>query len=262
MDKTFSEEYLLTPSESNAQQQLPVSLLISQIIELATAHANHLGIGFLKLDSMRVGWVLSRLTVEMRRWPAVGEKYKITTWVETWNRHYSERCFSITDSSGATVGFARTVWVIIDLDTHRSVGTANISFSEQLISDIPCPIQRQTKHRPFDFQKCVEYTFQYTDLDFYRHVNTVKYVLLLLNQFPLECYDTSTLSRFEIAFMNEAHFGEKAMIYSIEEETDTPEFVADVFRKKSLTTTFDIKTVDKPVLRSRMTFSLPENQKG
>lgn len=255
MKKVLYEEHLLTPSESDAQQKLPLTLLVSQVIELATAHANHLGIGFLSLDHLNMGWVLSRVTVEMRRWPHVGETYKIATWVETFNRHFSERCFSVEQTDGESIGYVRTVWVVIDLKTHASVGTGHLDFSQDLVSDRECPILRQVRHRPFEPQAMTKYTFRYMDLDFYRHVNTVRYVSLLLNQFSLDCYDNNTLTRFEIAFMHEAHFGETATITSIEEETDTPEFPANGCPGKSTTTTFDVRVGDNPILRSRMTFT-------
>lgn len=54
-----------------------------------------------------------------------------------------------------------------------------------------------------------KYTFKYCDLDFNRHVNTVRYVELLMNQWPLEHYDHSFANRFDILFHHECHFGEE-----------------------------------------------------
>ena len=255
MEKTLTREFLLTPANSNAEKQLPLTLLISEIIEIATEHANRLGIGFLNIDASGIGWVLSRVTVEMRRWPVVGEKYSITTWVETYNKHFSERCFSVESEEGETLGLVRTVWVIIDLKSHKSVGTAGLDLPSEIISDRPCPILRQMRHKPFTPQKTVEYTFKYSDVDYYRHVNTMRYVSLLLNQFPLSVYDDNHLSRFEVAFMNEARCGQTAVINSIVDETETPEFIGDVFSKHSTTTTFEMNVDEKPILRARITFT-------
>lgn len=255
MEKTLTREYLLTPASSNAEQQLPLSLLISHVIEIATDHANQLGIGFLNIEKDGIGWVLSRVTVEMRRWPKVGERYSVTTWVETYNKHFSERCFSVEDEKGETLGYVRTVWVIIDLKSHKSVGTAGLPLPEEIISRRECPILRQVRHKPFVPQKRVEYTFKYTDIDFYRHVNTLRYVSLLLNQFPIAEFDSNHLSRFEVAFMNEAKCGELAVINSIVDITDTPEFMGDSLTKKSATTTFEMNVGSTPILRARVTFT-------
>lgn len=52
------------------------------------------------------------------------------------------------------------------------------------------------------------YVFRYCDLDFNRHVNTVRYLDLILNHWPLEHYDTHTASRIDLLFHHECHFGE------------------------------------------------------
>lgn len=255
MEKTFTKEFLLTPSESNAEQSLPLTLLVNQIIELATDHANHLGIGFIMLDPRGLGWILARMTVEMRRWPKVGSRYRLSTWVETFNRHFSERCFSVEDMEGNIMGYARSVWMIIDLQTHKSEGTAGLQLDAGLISERKCPILRQVRHRPFEPQKTAEYTFKYTDLDFYRHVNTVRYIALLQNQFSLSCYDDNLLSRFEIAFMNEAKYGQTAILSSITEPTPTPALQGEDAAEMSDTTTFVMTVEGKSILASRITFT-------
>ena len=221
-DKILKREFMVKPSECNAQQSLPLSLLVTQLIDLATDHANQLGIGFLELEPKGLGWVLSRLSVEMERWPGNGETYILSTWVESYNAHFSERCFSIVAGDNEVIGYARTIWMIIDLSTHQSVGTGGTHLPEELIAGALCPIAKGVRHKPFVADKESEYTFKYSDLDFYRHVNTVRYISLLLNQFTLEEFDSNILSRFDVAFAHEAKYGETALIRSIEEETQPP----------------------------------------
>lgn len=253
-NSTHSLEFLLKPSVSNAQQELPVTLLVEQVIELATDHANLLGIGFMSMEGKNMGWVLSRLSVEMRRWPKMGEKYKITTWVETWNSHFSERCFSIS-SSEEIIGYVRTVWMVIDLDSHKSYGTAGMLLPEECVGVRECPIMRQKRHKQFEPQKSSAYTFQYTDLDFYRHVNTVRYISLLLNQFSLEEFDSNHLYRFEIAFMHEARYGETAIINRIEETIEGGDPEAFISPLVSKGYTYEITVNGTPILRSRLFFT-------
>ena len=52
----------------------------------------------------------------------------------------------------------------------------------------------------------------YTDIDFNRHVNTVRYICALLNAWQLDWYEHHRISRFDIAFVKEAYFGQKATI--------------------------------------------------
>lgn len=249
------KEYLLKPSVSNAQQELPLTLLVDQIIEVATDHANILGIGFLSMEGKDMGWVLSRLSVEMKRWPRVGERYGITTWIESYNSHFSERCFSVEDAGGETIGYVRTVWMVIDLTTHKSYGTAGLEVAPEFVGIRRCPILRQQRHKHFEPQVVHEYVFKYTDLDFYRHVNTVRYISLLLNQFSLEEFDANMLYRFEIAFMHEARYGQKAIINGIEEKIEGGDPDAFMSPAHSLAYTYEMTADDTPILRSRLFFT-------
>lgn len=241
-----SHQLVCKPSESNASRELPLTMLVAQMIDLATDHANDLDIGYHKLSPRGVGWVLSRLSVEMRRWPSTGEQYFLSTWVENWNAHFSERCFSVKTLEGEVLGYGRTVWVIIDLDSHRSVGTAGLILPEALIYGDGCPVPRMARHRPFETDCESEYTFKYTDLDFYRHVNTVKYISLLLNQYTLSEFDSNLLSRFDIAFAHEARYGETALIRSIEEEVKAPDLLPDASISKKRT--FELTVSGTPIL--------------
>ena len=71
MEKEYKKTYFLIPGEANAQQEMPLTLLASKVIEIATEHANTLNIGYANMDGMNLGWVLSRLTVEMVRFKSI-----------------------------------------------------------------------------------------------------------------------------------------------------------------------------------------------
>ena len=89
----WHHSYLLTAGESDPRGLMPLTLVVERVIETATEHANSLNIGFADLSRKNIGWVLSRLAVEMTRYPAINERYSLTTWIESYNRHFSERSF-------------------------------------------------------------------------------------------------------------------------------------------------------------------------
>ena len=248
-------EYQAKPSECNANREVPLTLLTSQIIDIATDHANIFGIGFMNLEPKGLGWVLSRLSAEMKRWPRNGEKYFLSTWIESYNAHFSERCFRIDDSEGEAIGYARTIWMIIDLKTHKSEGTASTVMPEEMIAGLPCPIPRMAKERVSEPERTREYTFKYCDLDYYRHVNTVRYISILLNQLDLEDYDTHILSRFDIAFNHEAKYGETAIIKTNSAEGKTPGMQPQ--DRKSRKHIFTLTVGDHTVLTAGITMTSP-----
>lgn len=223
MTPVFTEKYFLSASEANAEQELSLPILTSKLIDIATSHANSLGIGNPSMEDIHAGWVLSRLSIEMSKYPKVNDNYKISTWIEATNRHYSERAFRIEGEDGTIYGYARSVWMVIDTENHQNVGLSHLEFKEEWIDGSVPPIERQARHliimAPDEIDSdpgkgvilathpVFDYRFKYCDLDFYRHVNTVRYVILLLNRFSLDNHDTYFIHRLELSFMHEAKYG-------------------------------------------------------
>ena len=208
--KEFSKTYYLAAGECNPQGELPLTLLMTRIIEVATLHANSWGVGYERLIRDNQVWVLSRVTIEMNENPKVNTNYKLTTWIEDYNRHFSQRNMRIDDENGKPLGYVRTIWMVIDLNTRASVDIEKLGYIRENVSDIPCPIEPQSRLRPIEQGHAVDYTFGYMDCDFNRHVNTVRYLSLLMNMFDMDCYDHYFIRRMELSFIKETHYGETA----------------------------------------------------
>lgn len=87
-EPVYSKTYTVEPAEGNGQQELPLTLLAKRILEVATLHAESWGVGYSTLIKNRQVWVLSRLTVEMYRYPLINEHYTLQTWIEGYNKHF------------------------------------------------------------------------------------------------------------------------------------------------------------------------------
>ena len=228
LDKIFSQTFFLSAGESNAEQEISLALLTSKIIDIATAHANSLGIGNPSMQALGCGWVLSRLAVEMERYPRVNETYTLSTWIESWNRHFSVRNFRIADSHGEPYGHATSVWMVLNTETRENAGLSHLHLNPEMIVGAPVPMAKQGRHGAFEATAPVKnYVFQYGDLDFYRHVNTVRYVTLLLNQFTLDEMDETQVERLELAFMREGRYGESVNLLRADNGLQTLFSLAD-----------------------------------
>lgn len=228
MNSEFKKTFFNSANDSNPEGELALSVLVSNIIEIATAHANSLGIGNPSMSHLGAGWVLSRITVEMDSYPPCNSEYSIITWIEGWNRHFSTRDFCIEDKDGNVYGYVRSVWMVLNTETHENFGLSHLKLPEEMISEKECPIPTQGKHveimphnTPVDDVPAralkanipeTEYTFKYNDIDFYRHVNTVRYITILLNQYTLEEFDHNFVKRMEISFLHEGSFGDTVTV--------------------------------------------------
>lgn len=212
----------LTAAGCNAQSRLPLPTLAQRVIELATDHANAIGVGYSRLILDGNAWVLSRLSIELSRFPAMHEDYSLTTWIEGFNRHFSARNFELRSggADGEVIGYIRSVWVAINIESRRPADLSSIAHLATTVSERRCPIEPQPKLRmPADNGSAVvtEGVFRATDIDFNRHVNTIRYIDLILNNTPLDVYDNHRIARFDIAFSHEATFGEHWRAATVEE---------------------------------------------
>ncbi len=221
-----THSYILTAGESNAQGNMPLTLLVERIIETAIEHADALNIGYATLIKQNIGWVLSRLSIEMNQLPEINEEYTFTTWIETYNRRFSERNFAICGRDGKIFGYARTIWVAMDFETRSVADLTTLERDSFPTANLPCPIAKTPRipGLPED-AITVSYSFKYCDLDFNRHVNTVRYVELLMNQWSLEHYDQNFAGRFDILFHHECHYGEEVCVRHVRGEITDCEIV-------------------------------------
>lgn len=220
--RELTESFFCSAAEANPQQELAMTMLAGKIIDIATTHANALGIGNPFMPAPSMGWVLSRLTIDLPEPPALNSSFTLTTWVEGWNRHFSTRDFCIATEDGKVCGYARTVWMVLDTETRANAGLAGLDFDTSLISDRECPIPRQARHRALpECPAAPLYRFKYCDLDAYRHVNTLRYLQIIQNQMPLEVYDRNRLTRIELSFLHEARYGDTVRINRADDENGT-----------------------------------------
>lgn len=233
MKPYIEKTYFLSASDANAEGFISLTSLTSNIIDIATEHANSLGIGNPSMAHMNAGWILSRLTLDLSDFPKVNSDYVLKTWIEDFNRHFSARCFSISAPDGKIYGYCRSIWLVIDALTHKNLGLSHFNMPEELILGEKAPIPMQQKHFPIvkpeeevssksirATHEPFQYTFQYCDLDFYRHVNTVRYVTLLLNQFSLKEHDETMVSRLELSFLHEASYGMNTQLLRADSQDD------------------------------------------
>lgn len=205
----YSHTYDLTAGECNAEGLMPVTLLTARIIEVATEHANRLGIGYSTLVKLNLAWVLSRVSIEIDALPGINERYTLHTWIESTNRLFSERCFRLTGPDGRDMARARTTWAAIDMSTRRAANPGvlgDVMFPENPPVCTVAPARRMGALP--DSAATEVCTFRYCDLDFNRHVNTVRYIDKILNHWTLDWFARNSIGRFDISFHHECHYDE------------------------------------------------------
>ena len=207
--------YRVEPEAVDFTMHATISALGAAVLNAAGVDAHGKGFGVDALTKHNCSWVLSRLALELDRPPAQYDDYRIATWISDYGRVLSTRNFVLEDAEGRTFGRAVSQWAMIDLDTRTALDLSGVgrAHDDALVAE-PSPAEKPRKIRSVEPAEHLAHRVAYSDIDFNRHVNSARYVELILNQFDLPTYDDFYLSRFEIEYKHEAHFGDEVEVCS------------------------------------------------
>lgn len=210
LPRSLTRTWFLAAGETDAAGLMPVTLMAARAIEVATLHANALGIGYARLVKHHMGWVLARLTIEVDHYPGINSTYSMTTWIDSINRRFSDRCFEMTDADGRVCARIRSVWVAIDTETRTMADLAAIDPESLPLGGRSCPVDRCRQPSIAPGAECQQQTrtWAYSDLDFNRHVNTLRYLAAAIDCHSLEFHDANSICRLEASFDHECHYGD------------------------------------------------------
>ncbi len=197
----------------------------------AQRHADSHGFGYGVDSAEHLSWVFSRLIIQMSRRPAAREKYRIKTWPSEIFRQFTTRLFVVEDAQGVAIGYAYSVWALIDIDTRQPADLAHLpggSFYDMLVPAPEFPISRPGRLRLGEDVKSIEHTVGYTDLDVNGHLNSIRAIDLALNLKTAEFHARHEAVRIEMAYAKESLPGEKLNILY---EEETPDVTNIEFRK-------------------------------
>ena len=212
-----SKTYNIVASDCNGQREVTLQFLANKILDVATEHADILGIGYADITPKNQAWVLARLALEMERYPKPYDTLIIETWIENINKHFTERNFCMKDAEGNIYGYARSVWFVIDLTTRKSLDISSFDFLNSCLGEQECPMAKIGKVRPVVTGKGFTYKVKAGDIDYNRHFNSGKQIEHILNLVSMYELDTNYIHRFEISYMNEAHFDQELSLLRYEE---------------------------------------------
>ena len=228
MDKIGRYEFMAEPFHCDFSGRLFMGHMGNHMLNAADFHSTDRGFGMHYLNTINRTWVLSRLAIEMFEMPRQYTRFSVETWVESAMRYFTQRNFRVVgteipspltkDASPKIYGYGRSVWAMIDTETRQPADILAIndgSINDWIDKDYPCPIEKGGRVRMGDAAQLLRTidTF-YNDVDINGHINSVKYIEHILDLWPLEWYRHHALRRFEIAYVAEAHAGDRLSFYA------------------------------------------------
>ena len=233
-EKVDTHEIFVEPFHVDFTGRIFMGVLGNHLLNAAGNHSQRRGWGIGALNETSHTWVLSRLSIEMMRMPEQYERCSIRTWVESVMKLFTNRNFSIHDAQGSPIGYARSVWAMIDMQTRRPCDLLSLydgDILKYVVSekDNVCPIEGHGRFRFRDAQFVRSIDTYYSDVDINGHINSIKYIEHILDLFPRESF-VRGIRRFEIAYKNESYMGDTLHLY----RQDGADGVTDVEMRKNV----------------------------
>lgn len=222
MDKMSQYNYSVEPFSEDYCGNLSWGNLGNLLLRCASMHAGEHGFGYQQMIGCHHVWVLSRLVIEMQELPRTGEHFGIQTWVDKLYRQFTDRHFSVLRPDGTAYGHATSIWSLIDTESRQPADLTKLpdgGFSDTLIPERPSPIAPMGRVRLKNAQLVGTHRAAFTDLDINGHVNSIRYIELLLNQYAAEDMKKHPVRRIEMAYCPEAYCGDTLEIYREEDAT-------------------------------------------
>ncbi len=227
-NKIGTYPFVAEPFHVDFTGRLTMGVLGNHLLNCAGFHAADRGFGIAELNENQYTWVLSRLAIELEEMPAQYEKFSIQTWVENVYRLFTDRNFAVLNAEGKPIGYARSVWAMISLETRKPADLLTLHGGSitDYVCDQPCPIAKPGRIKVTDKTPIGSYQTKYSDIDINGHVNSIKYIEHILDLFPIEMFREKRIKRFEMAYVAESYYGDTLAFFR--EEVGENEFDIEV----------------------------------
>ena len=228
-NKIGTYQFVAEPFHVDFTGRLTLGVLGNHLLNCAGFHASERGFGMATVNEENYTWVLSRLAIEMEEMPYQYESFSIDTWVEDVYRLFTNRNYAIRDKDGRPIGYARSVWAMINMHTRRPIDLLSVNGGSirDFICDEPCPIDTPSRIKVHSEEATASLRAKYSDIDVNGHVNSIRYIEHILDLFPLDLYRTQRVRRFEMAYVAESYYDDTLSFY-VDREAEAGTYDAEI----------------------------------
>ena len=218
MENNISKyQFTVEPFSEDLRGSLSWGTLGNLLLRCASLSAGTFGFGYEQVVQRRLSWVLSRLIIDVPAMPRTGEQFEIQTWVKSVYRQFTDRHYAIMHPDGTAYGYAVSTWALIDIDTRQPVDLSQMPDDllwQSIVPEREAPIASPTRLRLQTPELLAEHVAAYTDLDINGHVNSIRYIELLLDRISKEDHAAEPVTRIEMQYAAESGAGDRLQIFA------------------------------------------------
>lgn len=208
-------------SEVDNEGRLTLNAILDYFQDCSAFQSEELGIGIGFLKEKQVAWVLVSWYIQIKRYPALGERIRVATWPYAFKGFYGWRNFRMTTADGEELACANSLWALLDVTSGRPTKLLpRMEEAYQLKPSLPmgeCPRKMKL---PDQLETEEAFAVHRFHLDTNQHVNNGKYVVMAQEYLP----DGFLIGELKVEYKKSAVYGD--MIYPYVERENEKVVVA------------------------------------
>lgn len=209
----LEKDYRLRLMDFDQHGRIQPWALLDLFQDMATLHAEDMGIGRASVVAEGVFWAIVRMKFEIVRQPRYPQKVVVRTWPHSLSRFSFIRDFAAYDEEGELLVKATSEWVLMDVVSRKFASVKDhyagpTDFSEdRAFSKKP----RKVANFEEEGEPTLTVVPTYCDIDVNGHVNNAMYARFVVN--ALNPSEQGYIHSFQIDFRHEAHVDEPLALY-------------------------------------------------
>lgn len=220
MEAQMTREMIVLPSVCDREKQLSIPDVFAQFMDLATLHAEQLGVGPDAMLARGLFWITVKTKVHILRRPRMLETVTLFTRPLVPERVRAIREYRMT-SGEELLAEGKTEWAVIETATGKlcpmtGIFPAALKLAAQAQYDAPFA---RMKPDFSDAQTVGVYQVRATDIDLGGHMNNVAYLRAVLGVLSGEALAALPQQEIEISFRTPCFEGDVLTIRRRETET-------------------------------------------
>lgn len=209
MENQTTYRYQVATQNVDFTLRATIDSLGNYILNTAGKDAQGKGFGVDALAPQNLTWVLSKLVIEIDSRPEQFADFDLTTWVNENSRLVSTRNFELADASGKVFCRSLSQWCMLDFVKRIPVALSTIEeMYSPYICTAPSPCELPLRLRAIEPEVVCEHKVVYSDIDFNSHMNTMRYIGMMVDMLDIELLKSNRPLRLDVHFMNECLYGQ------------------------------------------------------
>ena len=207
----------IVPSMVDAGGHLKLVNFFLLFQDVANENAESIGAGKDATLDKGIDWVITRISLDIKRMPSIGEDVEIFTYphgVKAGCIYF--RVGGLKDKDGNIIILLNSMWSLIDNKSRKLILRPSIpGVLEEYNHELREPIKVPNEESKELFRKVI----RYSDCDMNGHMNNTRYIEAITDTKTIEFYKHNYVSKLDLNFINEVYDGESLIVNVSKDET-------------------------------------------